>query len=46
MRDLSFHINTKNNDINIASPVLAYLEKNYNRSWGRPSIADGVLVLG
>jgi hypothetical protein len=27
MRDLSFHINTKNNVINIASPALAYLEK-------------------
>ncbi len=36
--DLSFHINTKNDDINIASPALAYLEKKYNRSRGRSSI--------
>jgi hypothetical protein len=28
----------KNNAINIASPTLAYLEKKYNRSQGRPSI--------
>jgi hypothetical protein len=28
----------KNNDINIASPALAYLEKKYNRSRGRPPI--------
>jgi hypothetical protein len=35
MRDLSFHINTINNYIDIASPALAYLEKNYNRSQGR-----------
>jgi hypothetical protein len=38
MRDLSFHINTKDNVINIASPTLAYLDKKYNRSWGIPSI--------
>jgi hypothetical protein len=38
MRDLSFHINTKNNVINIASPALAYLDKKDNRSWGRLSI--------
>jgi hypothetical protein len=37
MRDLSVHINTKNNDINIASPALAYLDKKGNRSRGRPS---------
>jgi hypothetical protein len=28
----------KNNDTSIASPALAYLEKKYNRSQGRPSI--------
>jgi hypothetical protein len=28
----------KNNDINFSSPTLAYLEKKYNRSQGRPSI--------
>jgi hypothetical protein len=38
MRDLSFHINTKNNGIKIASPALAYLDKKYNRRQGRPSI--------
>jgi hypothetical protein len=38
LRDLSFHINTKNNVMNIASPALAYLDNNYNRCWGRPSI--------
>jgi hypothetical protein len=37
MRDLSFHINTKN-VINIASPALANLEKKYNRRQGRPLI--------
>ena len=37
MRDLSFHMNTKPNVINIASPVLAYLDKKYNRSQGRLS---------
>jgi hypothetical protein len=38
MRDLSFHINMKNNLINIASPALAYLDKKYTRSRGRLSI--------
>jgi hypothetical protein len=38
MKDVSFHINTKNNVINIASPALAYLDKKYNRSQGRPTI--------
>jgi hypothetical protein len=38
MRDLSFHINTKNIAINITSPALAYLDKKYNRNWGKPSI--------
>jgi hypothetical protein len=38
MRYLSFHINTKNNAINIACPALAYLEKKYNKNRGRPSI--------
>jgi hypothetical protein len=29
----------KNNVIKIASPALAYLDKKYNRSWGRLSIS-------
>jgi hypothetical protein len=40
MRDFSFHNNTKNNDINIASPALAYHEKKYNKSRGRLSIGE------
>jgi hypothetical protein len=28
----------KNNVIIIASPAHSYLEKKYNRNWGRPSI--------
>jgi hypothetical protein len=38
LRDLSFHINTKNKVIIIASPARAYLNKKSNRSQGRLSI--------